>query len=326
MGKIQHLFIIDPIETLNLKLDSSLRMARALRNIGHEVALCTPSQIEWLSRDSSAACFSQDLRFGNHDINSLQLGTTQRRRLDQFTAIHMRKDPPYDLHYIACTWLLDSAVARGVRVFNAPAALRNLNEKLSIFRFPEAINEGLVSSQPDQFLAFLDDAAQGDAILKPLTLFGGRGVLRLCRQQMGDEQIRHILNEETRHGEDMRLMQPFDRRIFEGEVRAFTAGGQAVSWCVKKPQGGNFLANTRSGATIEPYKPSPSDLILVTNIAEKLYEEGVFFVGFDVIGGFVSEINITSPRLLHAAQDTRDYYADLAKMIESELQLKKIYP
>lgn len=323
MGKIHHLFIIDPIESLNLKLDSSLRMSRALSNLGHDVAVCTPSQIDWLSRDNSASCTCQQLSFANQEITSLRLGPSQRRRLDQFTAIHMRKDPPYDLHYISCTWLLDSAAARGVVIFNAPEALRNFNEKLSIFRFPQAMRDGLVSSQTEQLLNFIDSHAQGDAILKPLTLFGGRGVLRLSRQQMSEDQIRHILNEETRHGEDIRLIQPFDRRIFEGEVRAFTAGGRPVSWCVKRPQNGNFLANTRSGATIEAYNPTAHDVALVTSVAQELYKEGVFFIGFDVIGGYISEINITSPRLLHAAQDTRDYYAELAKEIEAELRAKQ---
>lgn len=319
MGKIHHLFIIDPVESLNLKLDSSLRMACALRTIGHEIAVCTPSQIAWLSSETSASCLCQEVKFSTQDISSLHLGSPERRSLDHFTAIHMRKDPPYDLNYIACTWLLDSAAARGVRVFNAPAALRNLNEKLSIFRFPQAIRDGLVSAQPDQLLDFLDHQAQGDGILKPLTLFGGRGVLRLSRQQMSNDQIRHILNEETRHGEDMRLIQPFDRRIFEGEVRAFTAGGRDISWCVKRPQNGNFLANTRSGATIEAYSPTSAERDTVTSIARELYRDGVFFIGFDVIGGYVSEINITSPRLLHAAQDTRNYYAELANLIEQEL-------
>lgn len=315
MGKIHHLFVIDPIESLNIKLDSSLRMAHALRRLGHETSICTVGQIEWLSRDACASAMTQDLRFDQSDVGSFRLGSQQRRRLDTFTAIHMRKDPPYDLSYIACTWLLDSAESRGVKVFNSPKALRDFNEKLGIFRFPDAIREGLVSAQVEELLHFLDGPAGGDAILKPLTLFGGRGVLRLNRQLMSQEQIRHILTEETHHGQDLRLMQPFDQRIFEGEVRAFTVGGEPLGWCIKRPQGGNFLANTRSGATLEAYEPLPSDRALVTSIAQQLLGEGVFLVGFDIIGGYVSEINITSPRLLHPAQDTRDYYAEIAAHI-----------
>ncbi len=320
MGKIHHLFVIDPIESLNIKLDSSLRMARALRNLGHEVSVCEATQIEWLSREVCASCVASELRFEQHSIESMRIGPAQRRRLDFYTAIHMRKDPPYDMSYIACTWLLDSAVTRGVRVFNSPSALRNYNEKLSIFRFPDATRDGLVSSQVEPLLAFLDGPAAGDAILKPLTLFGGRGVLRLNRQLMSDDQIKHILLEETHHGQDLRLIQAFDSRIFEGEVRAFTVGGEALGWCIKRPQGGNFLANTRSGATLEAYTPSAADLALVKNVAGELMKDGVFLVGFDIIGGFVSEINITSPRLLHAVADTRDYYQEIAQRIDESLK------
>lgn len=322
MAKIHHLFVIDPIEHLNIQLDSSLRMVRALRNLGHETAICTPNQIEWLSSEGCAAALTQDIRFEDQDLGSVRLGPKVRRRLDSWTAIHMRKDPPYDLDYIACTWYLDSAKTRGVQIFNDPTALRNLNEKLSIFRFPDAIRDGLVSAQVDSIMAFLDGPAQGDGILKPLTLFGGRGVLRLNRRTMSVAQIQSILTEETQHGTQHRLIQAFDSRVFQGEVRAFTVGGQPLSWCLKRPQGQNFLANTRSGATLEAYAPSAGDLAMVESIGKALDQEGVFLAGFDVIGGYVSEINITSPRLLQAPGDGRDYYQEIALRIESRLRAR----
>jgi glutathione synthase len=319
MAKIHHLFVIDPIENLNLKLDSSLRVARALCNIGHLAYICTPGQLEWLSRESCAAAFAQELAFPDGTINSMRLSPARRLRLDFFQAIHMRKDPPYDMNYIASTWLLDSAVARGVKVYNAPAALRNLNEKLSIFKYPDAIRDGLVSADPQQLLHFLKESSNGDAVLKPLTLYGGHGVLRLNLNQQKEEQILHILREETQDGQDLRLMQAFDQRIFEGELRTFCVNGKALSWCLKKPQGDNFLANTRSGATLESYHPHLDEVAMVEKVAQSLLDEGVYFVGFDIIGNFISEINITSPRLLHGPDDTRDYYKEIATAIDLDL-------
>ncbi|MCX6128813.1 MAG: hypothetical protein NTX25_07080 [Proteobacteria bacterium] len=222
MTKIHHLFVIDPIEDLNLKMDSSLRMARALSDIGHAASICTPSQLEWFSGDSCASVYSQEIAFPTHDINSLRVSPSRRLRLDFFQAIHMRKDPPYDMNYIATTWLLESAVSFGVKVFNAPSALRNRNEKLTIFNFPETIRDGFVSADPNHLLDFIKNKVDGDAILKPLTLFGGRGVSRVNLRLQTEDQIIDLLREETQNGQDLRLVQGFDTRIFQGEVRAFS--------------------------------------------------------------------------------------------------------
>ena len=115
-------------------------------------------------------------------------------------------------------------------------------------------------------------------------------------------------------------MQPFDKRIFDGEVRVFTARGHAVSWCLKKPHGDNFLANTRSGATLEAYNPSPREVLLVEGIAAKLMIDGIYFLGFDLIGGNVSEINITSPRLLQASDGNSEPYNRIATMLDQDLR------
>ena len=147
----------------------------------------------------------------------------------------------------------------------------------------------------------------------------GGGVLRLNLQQQKEEQVLHILREETQNGQDMRLLQPFDQRIFQGEVRAFSVNGKALGWCLKRPHEDNFLANTRSGATLESYQPRIDEVALVEKVAQALVKDGVYFVGFDIIGNFISEINITSPRLLHGPDDTRDYYKEIAEELAKDL-------
>ena len=240
------------------------------------------------------------------------------RSLRTFEAVHMRKDPPYDLDYVATTWLLDTALP-STRVYNSPQSLRRFNEKLAIFLFPQDCHQALVSCDPEALLRFVRNEAAGDAILKPLTLFGGRGVERLQLELEGEMQILDKLGEATQHGRSMRLVQPFDKAVFAGEVRAFTAFGQPVAWCLKRPLTGNFLANTRAGAKLETYEPSDVEKERVTRIATTLLAEGVAFIGFDIIGGFISEINLTSPRLLKAPHDTNDYYDQLVSLIEADL-------
>lgn len=310
-----HLFLIDPLESLNKELDSSLRLMFELKALGHEVLVAEPRRLAWRT-SSHAEAQARAMTFGK-SAKEFSSAAPARRSLGDFAAIHMRKDPPYDLDYITTTWLLDAA-PRTTRVYNSPASLRTFNEKLAILRFPEATRPALVSADPDALLRFAEKEAAGDAIVKPLTLFGGRGVERL---EAGKDpaKARAKLVAETGDGVHLRLIQPFDSAVFQGELRAFTAFGKAVAWCLKRPASGQFLANTRAGATLHPYQPTADELRRVTEVAATLMKEGVAFIGFDVIGGYISEINITSPRLLAAPGDESPYYAELAGLVAKDL-------
>ncbi len=310
-----HLFLIDPLESLNKELDSSLRLMFELKAMGHDVFTAEPRQLAWRTGGHAAAA-SRAMTFGK-SAKEFTAAAPASRSLGDFAAIHMRKDPPYDLDYITTTWLLDAA-PKSTRVYNSPSALRTFNEKLAILRFPEATRPALVSADPQELLRFVEKEAHGDAILKPLTLFGGRGVERLEAKKDLDA-ARRKLAEETGDGMHLRLIQPFDQGIFQGELRAFTAFGKPVAWCLKKPASGQFLANTRAGATLHAYTPTPEENRRVTDVAQALLKEGVVFIGFDVIGGYVSEINITSPRLLAAPGDTTPYYSQLAELVSQNL-------
>jgi len=296
--KQRHLFIIDPLEDLNPALDSSLRMARALAARGHRIFFATIRDLSWHSGKEAATAHLVEAHFSGSDIRPL-VTPKARHSLADFEAIHMRKDPPFDLSYIEATWLLDS-VASKVRIYNQPSALRNFNEKVSILLFPDDIKPALVSSDTFEIIGFIEKSCGGDAVIKPLALFGGRGVEHLHIGQGGlatGEAARQI-TAMTRDGLEKRMVQPFDKKVYDGEVRAFCVGGEPVSWCLKRPAQGQFLANTRAGATLEPYAPSAGEITRVKNVASRLALAGAPIVGFDLIGGFVSEINITSPRLL----------------------------
>jgi glutathione synthase len=313
-----HLFLIDPLASLNLALDSSLRMMCALDKIGHQVWICEPKQLFWATPHQSATAQVQRLSFKGGAQEAKVIGE-ETHHLDFFSAVHMRKDPPYDLDYITTTWMLDTAGSR-TKIYNKPEALRSFNEKLLIFRFPQFAKPALFSSNVDDMINFIKTNAKGDGIIKPLHLFGGRGVQRISIKSASDESdARQLLINETAGGKTAKLVQAFDASIFSGEVRAFTAFGEPIAWCLKKPAAGEYLANTRTGATLHKYEPPREELERITKFAAILNELGMPFVGFDVIGGYVSEANITSPRLLQAPEDKGQYYEKIAKLVEKDL-------
>jgi glutathione synthase len=307
----RHLFILDPLERLNFALDSSLQMAMSLRQMGHRVYQTESSKMSWHRGAVAAGALAREITFRDRTTASIELGHPEQMFLSDFNGIHMRKEPPFNMDYITSTWLLDSVAAK-TWIFNAPGALRSVNEKLSIFQFPEATNPAIVSANPDDLMDFYENVAMGDAIVKPLDLFGGRGIFRLNRASGERDLAREDLTTATERGTVPRLMQKFDVRIYEGEVRVFTLGGKALSWCLKVPSPGNFLANTARGAVLKYYQPAPALREMIETVAQKLCTMGIFLAGFDVIGDKISEINITSPRLLRAEGDNSDYYGPMA--------------
>lgn len=306
----RHLFILDPLQALNLAMDSSLRLAFELVQLGHEVCAAEISDLSWASPSTVAQVSSR--RLGFEGVASRpNYGEAKAEPLAEFQGIHMRKDPPYDLDYVTATWFLESACSSS-HVFNHPQSLRKFNEKLAILRFPRASKPALASANPKELFEFYRTQAQSHAVLKPLLLFGGRGVIELSGAKTSDEAVLKMITEDTHNGTSVRIIQEFDPAVHEGEVRAFAVGGVPLAWCLKKPAAGNFLANTRAGATLHSYSPSPREIGLVTDVAQELYREGVSVVGFDLLGGFISEANLTSPRLLQGPDDQRNYYKEMA--------------
>ncbi len=313
-----HLFVMDPVEKLNMKLDSSIRLAYQLKALGHEAYLTEINSLFWKKSDNSGSCVAQQMTFDDHPA-TLKLAEKKQLKLEEMTAVHMRKDPPFDMNYIAATWLLDS-VKKKVHLFNDPEALRSINEKMTVFDFEKDAKNALVASDPEILMRFIEHDCNGDAIVKPLDLFGGRGVFRLNLNEHQKDEAFNILIEATGDGKALRLIQAFDENISKGEIRTFSVGGKALSWCLKKPSEGSYLANTAAGASLHSYSPTKEELTRVERCAEALMKKGVFFIGFDIIGGYISEANITSPRLLTAPDDQKNYYLDWARWTSEHCQ------
>jgi len=313
-----HLFITDPLAKLDLKMDTSLRMAFALTQRGHRCFVGDSAQLSW-NPHSSARIQGTELKF-TQTVESVQTpDDLTALPLTNFQAIHMRKEPPFDMNYIAATWLLDS-VSGTTALFNTPRGLRDLNEKLSILHYPDAIAPALVSCQSDEIFSFIENESNGDAILKPLDLYGGKGILRLNLAEQDEAQIKSILKKETYNGSEYRLIQPFNHAIFDGEVRVFTVGAKPLTWCLKKPPKDHFMANSNFGSTRHPYTPTTDEVKMIQGISLDLLNKGVFVAGYDLIGGKLSEINVTSPRLLSAEEDQSIYFKEFARLTELETQ------
>lgn len=319
MKYTSHLFIVDPIKDLNLALDTSVRIAKSLCHKGHTSYLAT---IESLSLSSQVGPFAtaQKMCADPEADSGFVLEPASELVLSEVSAVHMRKDPPTDEKYWSATWIL-SRLPSSVRTYNDPEALRSINEKLSILDFMDtgAVDPVLVTSCPKEIQRFGQESCHNDIIIKPLTLYGGRGVERIEFSKFSDGQLAEKLAESTDHGSSMRIVQPFNQAIFEGEIRVFCAGSEPISWCLKKPKEGEFLANTARGATLEDFKPSERIDKTVRKICAVLQERGVFFTGFDIIGDKVSEINITSPRLL-AKDLNQSYFDKIADLIILDLE------
>lgn len=307
----KHLFIMDPVEKLNLARDSSLRIAYALSHRNQALYFCETQDLFWKS-GQEPHCRARSIQFSN-SAEHFELGREEECALDGFASIHMRKDPPVDIAYISATWFLDPC--KKALVVNKPEALRGFNEKLGMLRYPNDCKTSLVSSDPEQLFYFLRDFCQGNGVLKPLHLYGGKGIEHVTLAQKSQDACLAFFKEQTEGGKVAKLLQAFDSRVYDGEIRAFTVGGKALAWCKKRPQEGKFLANTASGASLHEFTPSRSLLQRVERVAEDLVKLGLYFIGFDIIGEEITEINVTSPRLLPAPGDSHDYYADIAEWL-----------
>lgn len=281
--------VMDPIGAINYKKDSTLAMLLAAAQRGWQLHYMEQSD---LYLDGSRACArSRPLQVQANPEHWYELGPEQALALDELDVILMRKDPPFDLDYLYSTHLLELAEARGTLVVNKPQSLRDANEKLFTTWFPECMPPTLVSSQPAQIREFLNK--QEDIIVKPLDSMGGSSVFRL--QQAG-LNTGVILETMTRHGSRLIMAQRFIPEITEGDKRILLIDGEPVPYALARiPAAGETRANLAVGGRGVGVPLNPRDYEICAQVAPVLREKGLIFVGLDVIGDYLTEINVTSP-------------------------------
>jgi glutathione synthase len=288
-SEVSVLFVLDPLDELKEPKDSSIAMMREMARRGHRIWTCEIGGLAW--RDGVVQAVATRLDIVPQGTQWFTRLETARRPLEHFDVVLMRKDPPFDFEYLVATYLLEAAVRRGARVFNDPRALRDHNEKFAIAEFAHYAPPTLVSRDPDAIREF--QAEHGDVVVKPLDGMGGRGVFRLAPQ---DPNLGVILETATQSGQRTVMVQRFIPEIAAGDKRILLVAGRPVPYALARtPRPGESRGNLAAGGIPHAQPLSERDRAIAAALGPALADRGLLLVGLDVIGDYLTEINVTSP-------------------------------
>ena len=284
-----YLFIIDPIESLNKIKDSSLLLMKECLRRNIEVHFSEINQF---------SIYEGNVNIHSQKIISLEKGIkyqdTELNLSSFFKKIFIRKDPPFDDDYLNLTYLLDHAVQEGTDVINNPSSIRNHNEKLSILNFQEIIPPTIVTSNASDVVNFLK--IHEKIVLKPINGMAGNGIFVIDEL---DKNINSILETSTVNDTKVMMAQKYIPDIIEGDKRIIIIKGEPLPFCLARiPDGKDFRANLAKGGTGIAKKLTADDIKIVNVIKKYLVKSKLDFVGIDVIGKYLTEINVTSPTCL----------------------------
>ena len=279
------LFLMDPYVSLNLETETSLTLITELLGRGHKVY--------WL--EESGIFLADGVPHGSiaevAQVHPFETGQMVTLSLDDFDALLLRKDPPFDLQYLHLTLMLDQLPASMMQ-FNPVRALRDFNEKLLPLRWPDLTPETLVTANSNLVLDFIEK--HHTVILKPLDDCSGRGILRVQHGEISACRIESY-KQSLATASPYIMAQRFLTEVALGDKRIFVVAGEPVGWVNRVPQSGSFLANIHQGARCEATTLTEFEAMAIKRIAPFLRQQGIFFAGLDFIGSYLTEINITSP-------------------------------
>lgn len=283
------LVVMDPIETVNLKKDSTMAMLWAAARRGHELGYALQGDL-FIDQGKAFGTIAP-LQVFENSKEYYQLGEKRRESLASYDVVLMRKDPPFDLRFIYTTYILEQAEREGAWIINKPQSLRDCNEKLFATQFSELQVPTLVTSEQALIREFL--ATHQDIIVKPLDGMGGSGIFRL---QLGSPNVGATLEMLTGLGQWPIMAQRYIPDIIDGDKRILMINGEPVPYCLARiPQNGETRGNLAAGGRGEARPLTDNDKAIAAKIGPVLREKGLVFVGLDVIGNYVTEINVTSP-------------------------------
>ncbi len=286
---MHHLFIVDPLASLNVTADTTVAFMREAARRGHDVSTVGVDAI--LAREGRAVAHGVPTRLRRDgDEGWYEVDAPLTRPLDEFDVVWMRKDPPYDLNYFYAAHLL-SLVEPGTLVVNSGRGLREVTEKLFVSRFPDLTPEALVSRNIDDLLGFLEHLG-GEMIVKPLDGCGGEGVFHLSR---GDRNVRALLEMATAHGTVYQIAQRYLPEIRQGDKRIILLEGEPIGAVLRVPEAGETRANFHAGGSAARAEITARDREICGRLRPSLLEHGILFAGIDVIGDWLTEVNVTSP-------------------------------
>jgi len=281
--------LMDPIAAIHVKKDSTLALLLEAQRRGYQLLYMTQGDLAL--RDAEPLARLAPLRVRDDADNWFTLGPAQWRDLREVDVVLARKDPPFDAQFLYDTMVLELAQRHGVRVINDPRGLRDANEKLFSLHFPQCIPPTVIARDAAEIRRFV--AEHGDVVLKPLDGMGGRSIFRSGR---GDPNLNVIIETLTAEGRNFTVAQRYIPEIRDGDKRILVIDGEPVPYVLARmPQGDDFRGNLARGGKGVGRPLSERDRWITAQVGPELRKRGMRFVGLDVIGDYLTEVNVTSP-------------------------------
>lgn len=289
--------VMDPIESIEYKKDSTLAMLVAAREKGWELFYMQQEDLYQSEGVAYGSMRSLQVRYNPEDFYSL--GDREEQPLSTLNVILMRKDPPFDMEFIYSTYLLEQAEAAGTLVVNKPQSIRDCNEKMFATLFPQCTPPVMVARSARHLKAFAEK--HGDVVLKPLDGMGGSSIFRT---HPNDQNFSVIVETLTQHGQQQAMIQKYIPEIKAGDKRILLIDGEPIPYALARiPAEGELRGNLAAGGSGVGQALTEKDYWIAEQVAPVLKEKGLLFVGLDVIGEYLTEINVTSPTCIRQLDD-----------------------
>lgn len=287
--KLKMAFVMDPVETINIEKDTTFVLMLESQERDHEVWYLELKDL--FVKDNQAYCNATQITL-ERSASFYKLGETKTVPLESFDVVWMRKDPPVNNDFLYATYILSLLDENKTKVLNNPTGIRESNEKLYSLFFPEVIPQSIVTKNISQLEDFLSEVS-GEMVVKPLDGHGGEGIFYV---REGDRNANVILEAITKFGTEYVIGQKFIEKVLEGDKRIIILNGEPLGAVLRVPKpGGEFRSNFHSGGSPAQSDLTERDIEICNIIGPRLKQDGLYFVGIDVIGGYVTEINTTSP-------------------------------
>lgn len=281
--------VMDPIQSINFLKDSSLSILLAAQQQGYR--LFYMEQKDLFLENGLPFAEVQPLRVFDNPDYWYELDSRSAVPLDELDVVLMRKDPPFDSEFIYSTYILEAAEKRGTLIVNKPQSLRDCNEKVFAAEFPQCAPPLLVSRSLKRLKGFLQE--HQEVVFKPLDGMGGTSIFRV---KAGDQNLNVILETLTNFGRETIMAQKYLPEISDGDKRVLVVDGEIVPFCLARiPSDNDFRGNLAAGGQGEVRPLSDRDRWIAEQVAPVLIERGLLFVGLDIIGDYLTEVNVTSP-------------------------------
>ena len=304
---------MDQPQAIDISADTTFALALEAQNRGHALYYANPALIS--AEGGQPVAVIREMQVSQEVDSPVFLGEAHRVKLDEVSDIvWQRKDPPVDAAYIYSTQIL--ALCRRCLVLNRPSSILAANEKLYTLNFPDLMPETIVSLSSEELLSFLDRLG-GEMVIKPLDGKGGEGIFVLRRN---DVNLFSLIEQATNFGSRLAMAQQYLPAVRRGDKRILLLDGEPLGAVLRVPASGELRANLHVGGSAARGVLEDSDIEIIQSIGPRLREDGLFFVGIDVIGGKLTEINVTSPTGIQEMSriDGVNYCATVIEALESK--------